>query len=439
MTSKHPATSLEKPALHIVLVAALLILMLAVVGTMTTVTGTISAHGVIITTPSARMVMASIGGIIASRAVQEGSTVAQGDLLIGLETGDLDRALARIARQRNSLRLREARLRSLSDGATELTLSPELERSLADQSQEALIATERDLFEADRSALLAERSRLRAEHHRARDRVRALESEIQSKEQEVDILTREIEAARKPGTAPGDDQLKIRDLRPPNPVAEQRLLALERDRARLMGELHRLKSARSETAAERADIDRRLATLTSETRRRALIELAETSAKLRALDDEAHALEGQHSAHEIRAPLAGTVRNLAVSAPGTRIEPGTIVMTIAATDDHLAVEAEIAPRDVGFVAIGHRAWARLPRGPPDLEAVVEDVSAEKPRNPEARVSRFIARLRLAPEAMPSPLLVPGLPVDVVIETGAQSTLAYVLRPLIDALTHPMPR
>lgn len=435
MTGKHDARDLTRPLKHIAITVACLVAGTGLIGTFTTITGAVTARGVIVMAQSARSITHRTGGIVAGVYVKEGTTVAAGDRLFSLDASRLSTALGDLERQQANLMLSEARLKSESAGLDEMAIPEHLPKSI--DGLDALIAAERALFAANRSAILAERSRLRAEHRRSRILADALDEQIRAKEQEIDLITRQIESLRKHDDKSEDDKLKIHDLHPHGKVAEQRNFALERDRARLVSELQRLKAARAEAVTDAGGLDPRLARLEADTRHRALIELGETTAKLEAIERERAALERDIAASDVRAEIAGLVRDLAIGASGTRLEAGAVALTIASPQDQPMIEAEIAPSDVSAIAVGHRARVRMPSGPPDVNASVASITAETPREARA-ASRFIARLTPEP-GMETAHLVPGLAVEVAIETAPRSTLSYILRPLTEALTHPVPR
>ncbi len=113
-------------------------------------------------------------------------------------------------------------------------------------------------------------------------------------------------------------------------------------------------------------------------------------------------------------------------------------MRIMSPGDTLMVEADIAPRDAGALAIGQKARIELPMTSASLPARVEDIK----NSPRQGGSQVIARLAFEESESPRPptaLSVPGVAVNVVIETERRSTLSYILRPFSDALTRPMPR
>ena len=62
---------------------------------------------------------------------------------------------------------------------------------------------------------------------------------------------------------------------------------------------------------------------------------------------------------ELRAPQAGTVKDLATHTPGTVVGPGVIIMTLVPADELLRAEVWVSNQDVGFVHAGQDAKRKL--------------------------------------------------------------------------------
>jgi hemolysin D len=83
---------------------------------------------------------------------------------------------------------------------------------------------------------------------------------------------------------------------------------------------------------------------------------------------------------ELRAPVAGTVKDLATHTRGAVVSPGTILMTVVPKDEPLLAEVQVRNEDVGFVATGQSVKVKLSAYPFQkfgmLEGTVKTVSAD---------------------------------------------------------------
>jgi HlyD family secretion protein len=69
--------------------------------------------------------------------------------------------------------------------------------------------------------------------------------------------------------------------------------------------------------------------------------------------------EHRHQLLELRAPQAGTVKDLATHTAGTVTMPGTILMTLVPKSEQLLAEVWVSNQDVGFVRVGQPVKIKL--------------------------------------------------------------------------------
>ena len=139
---------------------------------------------------------------------------------------------------------------------------------------------------------------------------------------------------------------------------------------------------------------------------------------------------------DIRAPLDGTVVNLQVHTSGGVIGPGEPLLDIVPTNDRLIIEARIDPKDIDVVHPGLKAQVRLTafnrRRFAALEGRVLTVSADTLTDKRTGVFYYLARIELTDD--PAKILgitdiQPGMQAEVMIVTGSQTFLKYLLKPV----------
>jgi hemolysin D len=215
-----------------------------------------------------------------------------------------------------------------------------------------------------------------------------------------------------------------------------------------------LKSQEHAVAAARSTIslsERKLAQLAADYRRGLQAERAELAPQAERLREELAKLRHRQALLELRAPYAGTVKDLATHTPGTVVAPGTILMTIVPKDERLRAEVWIANADVGFVRAEHPARIKLAAFQFQkygmLEGVVAQVSADATEapNPNTRSGALAGRDRPAgPLAFRALVdlksqqleadgrrytLAPGMQVVAEIHLGSRTVLEYLLSPV----------
>ncbi|NVN11868.1 HlyD family type I secretion periplasmic adaptor subunit [Nguyenibacter vanlangensis] len=116
---------------------------------------------------------------------------------------------------------------------------------------------------------------------------------------------------------------------------------------------------RGEAVAELASLTKQYAAQQADYVRGVLQDLSEAQRTLG--EDEASYRAAAHEANEtvLRAPVTGTVQQLAVHSSHGVVTPGEKLMVIVPDDQHLVVEAMIANRDIGFVQVGQRVQVKV--------------------------------------------------------------------------------
>ena len=124
---------------------------------------------------------------------------------------------------------------------------------------------------------------------------------------------------------------------------------------------------------------------------------------------------------------------------GGIVAAGQRLMDVVPANDLLIIEARVAPNDIETIALGLAAQVRLTAysqlGAPRLTGHVVRISADRLADPRTGASWFQARIALDPDqpGLSSLALVPGMPAEVMIVTGARTPIDYLLKPIVDSL------
>jgi hemolysin D len=161
----------------------------------------------------------------------------------------------------------------------------------------------------------------------------------------------------------------------------------------------------------------------------------------------------------LRAPVDGTVQQLAVHTVGGVVTPAQQLMMIVPADSRVEVEAMIQNKDIGFVALGQNAEVKVDTfnftrygllhgevTTVSQDAIVREKPADK-SNPsksgaalsessEPQGQEFLYAARIALERTQMQIddklvdLAPGMAVTVEITTGRRRIIEYLLSPLL---------
>jgi epimerase transport system membrane fusion protein len=139
------------------------------------------------------------------------------------------------------------------------------------------------------------------------------------------------------------------------------------------------------------------------------------------------------------------VLGLTVHTIGAVLPPGGRLLDIVPQDQKLIIEAQIAPIDIDRVKVGQVAEVRFSafktRDVPTIEGTLIGVSADRiirdnKENKSDETAYYLARVAVSPDGLEALSaanleLVPGMPVEVLINTGARTLVQYLMKPLSD--------
>ncbi|QFT61489.1 HlyD family type I secretion periplasmic adaptor subunit [Roseivivax sp. THAF30] len=395
-------------------------------GATASIEGAVIAPAVIEVATDEVVVQHPEGGVVAAVPLREGDSVAAGDTLVRLDPTRLDAEIAEADSQYFELLARRARLEAERDGSDTLSFAaPLLARAKTDPAVAELATGQENLFDA--------RARTRAEETREREIMRArLAEELRAHATERAGIIAERAIVRE---ELGDQQ----SLLDQGLVQMTRVRGLQRTAAQLDARLDTLAVQASATRMQSQEVDALAARLEEERRAEVIAELRDTSADLRLLDARRAALAEDRRRLEIVAPIAGVVHDLRVTAARAVIGPRDPIMTLVPQDQSFRVMAQIAASEIDRVWPGQPVTLRLTaldqRRTPRIDGTVSWVSADALTEQQSGRSYYRAEIAFAEDTLPEGVsLVPGMPVEAFLKTGARTPLAYLLKPLTDYMT-----
>ena len=358
------------------------------------------------------------GGIVAEIQVAEGDTVMAAQTLIVLDDTQPRAELARLEGQHRSAVALEARLVAERDGLDAIAWP---EQSLGPEAA-AVRATQERIFTARKASFDSEAAILDQRIIQLQEQAAGFKGQITAQNREIALLVEEADAVR---------SLVERGYAP-----KPRLRTLERARAEVTGEraLNQAQVARLAEASGEARLQ--IVRLGNARRTEVTTELREVETRLADLDERVAAARDVLARTRVPAPATGTVVGLDVFTRGAVVAPGQRLMDIVPAGEHLVIKARVAPTDIDSVTVGLPAEVRLTAfsllTTPALDGHVTRVSADAFANEHTGVSWYEAHVALDPEqpTLADLNLVPGMPAEVMIITGASTPLQYLLKPIL---------
>jgi HlyD family secretion protein len=285
------------------------------------------------------------GGIAAEILVGDGSRVEAGALLMRLDPTETQANLAIIDAQLDDLRGSQARLEAERDHAADIAFPREILSRLSVPRVKTAYHGQQNLFRARREARQGEKAQLVARTRQFEEEISGLAAQRVAKEKQLAFVRQELTG--------------LRTLEADGLVTLGRILALEREQARLEGERGELTAAIARKRGEIGETALRIIQIEKNLNSEIVTELRDTQGKINELLERRLAADMRLKRTEIRAPRAGAVHELGVHTIGAVIAPGEIIMQIVPQQDELIFEAAIAPGEIDRIRLGQSARIRL--------------------------------------------------------------------------------
>jgi membrane fusion protein, protease secretion system len=368
------------------------------------------------------------GGIIERIHVREGQVVREGDELVTLNETQTRASLNATLSQWRMALATEARLKAEQSGLGTVAFPRELTAAAGEPEVASTMRAQQELFRSRRAALEGELRIVRESTRGLELQLRSLDKLEAGREKQVELFNEQLESFRK--------------LNRQGFVSRNQLLEIER-------QLAEVQSKQSEDLANIAGVNARLtefrmrgSQLEVEYRRDVETQLAEVQREIATLGERLSALQDTYGRLAIRAPVSGTVVDMAFHTIGGVIKPGDRILDIVPRGDELIIEARVAPQYIDRVYPGLPAdvhfdayMSRVER--PVISGTVSVVSADALLDDRTGGQYYTMRVTV-PEPELARLgnlqLQPGMQGTVMVKTGERSLLVYLARPLLRRFT-----
>jgi hemolysin D len=399
-----------------------------------------TAPGRVIPNGKTKVIQPFETGVVRKIHVSDGANVAEGDVLVEMDSTANEADETRFNRDLAQDRLDIARLTALLAGDPDGFAAP----SGAD---EGLIATARRHMEeqaAEQEAKLA-----------------GLDRQIAQKRAEAAEVSANI--AKIEATLPlVKGQRDIREAAMKIEFGSRLMfLQAEQQYVELQHELIVQQRRRDETNEAISTLERQRAQATAEYKKSLLSDLAKAKGQANEHGEEARKAAQKRELQTLRAPVSGTVQQLAVHTVGGVVTPAQPLMVIVPKEAQLEIEATLANKDIGFVhpdqivevkvetfnftryGLIHGTVTSVSR-----DVVAPDVNAPDSRNgrgPDADIPKdeqerqskqpaYVAHISLAQTTIDTEEgvtpLEPGMAVTAEIKTGQRRVVEYLLSPVL---------
>ena len=389
--------------------------------------GAVVTSGFIVVESNIKKVQHPTGGVVGELRVREGQRVEEGEIVVRLDETIVKSNLGVVMNDYNAQRICPARLVAERDGKKDLAPPAELAaRAAKEPDIAALIEGERNLFNSRSTTRNGQKMQLT-------ERVGQLNQEIQGNVEQKKSGEVQLVVAR--------DELKgLRALQAKNLVPKPRITALEREVAQREGSLGEIVARIAQARGKITETELQILQLEKDLAAEVGKDMREAETKIGELTERRIAAEDQLKRIDIRAPIAGVVHQLAVHTVGGVVNQTEPLMLIVPLADRLIVEVRINPQDIDQVKIGQPTRVRFSafnqRTTPELWGTLFRIGGDLSKDQQTGQTYFTGGVSIS-EAELARLnglkLLPGMPAEAYITTGARTFASYLVKPLTDQM------
>ncbi|MBJ6125030.1 HlyD family type I secretion periplasmic adaptor subunit [Microvirga splendida] len=390
----------------------------------TELSGAVVAPGAIVVDTYVKKVQHPTGGVVGEILARDGDRVRAGDVVVRLDETVARASLAMVSKSLDELAARQSRLEAERDGSEQVVFPAAFKSRLDDPELASLIQGEINVFRDRREARAGQKAQLHERISQLQEQIDGLKLQASAKGDEIQLIQDELT---------GVEQLWKKNL-----VPITRVTSLKREETRLRGERGQLisniaqaKGRISETSLQILQIDQDLRSEVSK-------ELRDVQAKVAELVERKTTAEDQLKRIDIRAPQDGFVHQSIVHTVGGVINPGEPVMLIVPEADELSIEVKVLPQDIDQLRPGLDTVLRMSafnqRTTPELKGKVSMIAADLVTDQRSGVQYYPVRVAFADgerERLGNLKLVPGMPVEGLIQTGYRTVFSYLTKPVAD--------
>ena len=363
------------------------------------------------------------GGIVKAIHVRDGDTISKGQVLIELDDTSSRAQLETLRGQLFSALAREARLIAERDGKSTVIFPATLINATDPRAQE-------DMRVQNQSFVVRKRSRageieiLKEQRQQLLAKIEGIKAQRTSRSNLSSSLNKEL--------------LDFRAMLKEGYVEKQKVSELERRLAESEGDRGDFVANIATAQTQISEIELKILQIDKEFQREVIEELSKVQSELSELNEKTQWLDDTVTRTVIKAPESGMVLGLTVHTLGAVIPPGGHLLDIVPQQEKLVIEAQVSPVDIDRVHTGQSCEIRFSSfksaKTPKVSGRLTTLSADRLTDEQNKVSYYLARVEVDKAGLEELrqrglILLPGMPAEVLINTGDRTFFEYLMQPL----------
>jgi epimerase transport system membrane fusion protein len=369
------------------------------------------------------------GGIVKELIAKDGDVVNEGDVLLILDGTDIKAQLEILRGQQITLSAQVARLTAERDRLSSVIYPPDLQ-NLSDPRIVEARQSENQVFNARKNAHDGEVSVLNQRISQLGSRIQGLQGQKTSKQR---LSTSYTEESR-----------DLKELLDEGFADKQRYRDMERSLTATTGEIASLTSEIASSEMQIGETRLQILQIQKQFQEEVAGKLSEVQAQLFDINQRYSATNDKVNRIQIKAPAAGRVMGVSIYTVGGVISPGRPILDIVPQGEELVIEARVSPMDIDRVHPGLVAEVRFSSFKqavaPKTVGTLIGLSADRITDERTGQPYYNAKIELSPDSyakLGDLELLPGMPADVLINTGERTVFEYLMQPITNAWAHAM--
>jgi epimerase transport system membrane fusion protein len=365
------------------------------------------------------------GGIVKAIHVRDGDTISKGQVLIELEDTSSRAQLETLRGQLYSALAREARLIAERDGKSTVTYPADLINAGAtDPRAQEDIRVQNQSFSVRKRSRAGEIGILKEQRQQLQAKIEGIKAQRTSRSNLSDSLNKEL--------------LDFRAMLKEGYVEKQKVSELERRLAQSEGDRGDFIANISSAQTQISEIELKILQIDKDFQREVIEELSKVQSELSELHEKNQWLDDTVTRTVINAPESGMVLGLTVHTLGAVIPPGGRLLDIVPQQEKLIIEAQVSPNDIDKVHSGQSCEIRFSAfkaaKTPKVSGRLTTLSADRLTDEQNKAGYYLARVEVDKDGLEELrqrglILLPGMPAEVLINTGDRTFFQYLIQPL----------
>ena len=390
---------------------------------MTRIAGAIVANGLVEVEVNRQVVQHPDGGVIGEILIDDGDTVEAGDILMRFDDTLLRSDQSVIRGQLYEISARKSRLQAERDGADTITFDSLL-TDASDPLAQELMDGQQDLFVARHETIAREES--------------LLQEKIQQIGEQIVGSDAQLAAFQSQKTLIEDELVDEQGLLDQGLSQASKVRSLQRESARLDGQIGELKATIAENKGRIAEIEIEVLRLGTNLREEAITTLRDLQFRQIELSESLRSIDETLQRLDVRAPASGIIFGKQFHTVRSVVRPADPILYIVPQDADLIITTKILSVHIDQVHVGQPASLQFTafdmRTTPEISGTVTNVSPDVFTDDVTGESYYSAEILpddTELEKLEGLDIVPGMPVQAFLKTADRTPLEYLLKPLTD--------